>query len=245
MNDTHGQQGEGWIGFDLDGTLAKYDGWKGFDHIGDPIGPMVALLKKLHAEGTKVKILTARVAPKDRQEVRPNPYVENHWCITSPDDMPWALKDKWTPREYIQDWCWRVLGFVPEITHEKDCFMLDLYDDRCHQVVPNTGETVEGQRDELAAKVEAIRKELVTRPMHEVYTVHVVKKPVDIRWASRILIFFTGLFAGLTVSVWLVSWAVREYGGESETRLHDALEEYMKVQAHGRVVDIVSEAVGR
>ena len=34
MNDTHGETGKGWYGFDLDGTLAKYDGWKGIDHIG-------------------------------------------------------------------------------------------------------------------------------------------------------------------------------------------------------------------
>ena len=28
---------EHWHGFDLDGTLAKDDGWKGKDYIGDPI----------------------------------------------------------------------------------------------------------------------------------------------------------------------------------------------------------------
>ena len=26
-----------WIGVDLDGTLARYDGWKGIEHIGEPI----------------------------------------------------------------------------------------------------------------------------------------------------------------------------------------------------------------
>lgn len=26
MNDTHGVEGKGWYGFDLDGTLAKYVG---------------------------------------------------------------------------------------------------------------------------------------------------------------------------------------------------------------------------
>lgn len=29
MNDTHGETGKGWYGFDLDGTLAKYDKWFG------------------------------------------------------------------------------------------------------------------------------------------------------------------------------------------------------------------------
>lgn len=27
----------GWIGVDLDGTLAEYHGWKGVDHIGPPV----------------------------------------------------------------------------------------------------------------------------------------------------------------------------------------------------------------
>ena len=36
MNDTHGVEGEGWYGFDLDGTLAEYDKWEGISHIGKP-----------------------------------------------------------------------------------------------------------------------------------------------------------------------------------------------------------------
>ena len=56
--DSHGVNGEKWVGFDLDGTLAKYDGWKGIDHIGDPIKPMCDLIKKLHSDGKLVKILT-------------------------------------------------------------------------------------------------------------------------------------------------------------------------------------------
>ena len=32
----------GTIAVDLDGTLARYDGWKGIDHIGDPIPLMVS-----------------------------------------------------------------------------------------------------------------------------------------------------------------------------------------------------------
>jgi len=39
--DTHGQNGRPWIGVDLDGTLAHYDGWKGPTHIGAPIHKMV------------------------------------------------------------------------------------------------------------------------------------------------------------------------------------------------------------
>lgn len=34
-----------WVGVDLDGTLAHYEGWKGTEHIGAPIWPMVERIK--------------------------------------------------------------------------------------------------------------------------------------------------------------------------------------------------------
>lgn len=45
---------------DLDGTLAKYNGFKGRDHIGEPIPSMVKRVKDWLAKGTKVVIFTAR-----------------------------------------------------------------------------------------------------------------------------------------------------------------------------------------
>lgn len=56
----------GWIGFDLDGTLATYDGWKGWDHIGDPIQKTVDLAKSFIAKGIEVRILTARASVVSR-----------------------------------------------------------------------------------------------------------------------------------------------------------------------------------
>lgn len=50
----------GWIGVDLDGTLAHYDGWKGIEHIGDPVAPMVERVRQWLAEGQTVKVFTAR-----------------------------------------------------------------------------------------------------------------------------------------------------------------------------------------
>lgn len=50
----------GWIGVDLDGTLAHYTGWKGPDSIGEPIPLMVARVKQWLGMGTTVKIFTAR-----------------------------------------------------------------------------------------------------------------------------------------------------------------------------------------
>ena len=53
---------EPWIGVDLDGTLAHYDGFKGEDHIGEPVPAMLDRVKKWLEAGKKVKIMTARVS---------------------------------------------------------------------------------------------------------------------------------------------------------------------------------------
>jgi len=50
----------GWIGVDLDGTLAYYDGWKSSSHIGDPIPRMAERVRKWLAKGQEVRIVTAR-----------------------------------------------------------------------------------------------------------------------------------------------------------------------------------------
>lgn len=113
-NHTHGVDGKGWYAFDLDGTLAVDDGWKGIEHIGEPIKPMVDLMKRLNAEGKLVKILTARVFPRS-------------------DSNPGDAK------KYIVAWCEKNLGFVPEIVCQKDPLMIYLFDDRCVQVEKNTG----------------------------------------------------------------------------------------------------------
>ena len=44
--------------------------------------------------------------------------------------------------EAIRDWCRRHIGQVLTITCVKDFAMVELYDDRCVQVRPNTGELV-------------------------------------------------------------------------------------------------------
>lgn len=50
----------GWVGVDLDGTLAEYGGWKGHGHIGAPIPKMLARVKAWLAAGVLVKVFTAR-----------------------------------------------------------------------------------------------------------------------------------------------------------------------------------------
>lgn len=60
-----------WIGVDLDGTLAKDTGWKGIEHIGEPIQPMVDKINRWLKAGKTVKIFTARA-----EEPKAVPYVK-------------------------------------------------------------------------------------------------------------------------------------------------------------------------
>lgn len=104
----------GWIGVDLDGTLAHYDGWKGHHHIGDPIGPMIARVKAWLMMGHKVKIFTARV---------------------SMDDM----EVKSEVIGFIHLWCLKNGLPKLEVTNVKDFGMIELWDDRAIGVEMNTG----------------------------------------------------------------------------------------------------------
>jgi len=103
---------EGWVGMDLDGTLAFYDKWRGEEHIGAPIPSMVKYIKRLLSRGYKVKIFTARVMNGERQ-------------IT-----------------IIQDWLEKQGLPRLEVTNVKDFKMIELYDDRCITVATNTGQFI-------------------------------------------------------------------------------------------------------
>lgn len=48
------------IAIDLDGTLAYFDGWKGIEHIGNPIPSVVEKLIEKKNEGYAIKIFSAR-----------------------------------------------------------------------------------------------------------------------------------------------------------------------------------------
>ncbi len=107
---------KGWIGVDLDGTLAHYDGWKGTHHIGAPIKPMVRRVKRWIAAGREVRIFTARVDER-----------YNNVAIA---------------RQVIMCWGVSVLGHILPVTNVKDADMLELYDDRAVQVEKNTGRLI-------------------------------------------------------------------------------------------------------
>jgi hypothetical protein len=126
------QTKRGWIGVDLDGTLAHYDGWKGIEHIGEPIPQMVARVKRWLREGRTVKIFTARV---DGGEV----------ALSMGDANGVQARDVAAVRRHIETWCQRHIGQVLPITNVKDYGMYEIWDDRAKQVVPNTGMAVEDQ----------------------------------------------------------------------------------------------------
>lgn len=110
---------EDWIGFDFDGTLARDDNVD-FPALGEPIQPMVNLMKKYIILGTKVKVVTARMSD-------PNP------------------SRRVMHRRMIQEWLAKHVDANTdiEITCMKDFRMKLLYDDRARQVIRNKGVVVE------------------------------------------------------------------------------------------------------
>lgn len=119
----------GWIGVDLDGTLAHYDGWKGPDHIGEPIAPMVERVKAWLAKGCEVRIFTARYDGGEVALAMGNPNGE-------------YFRDRGRVARVIQDWTEKHIGVRLPVTNVKDFGMVELWDDRCVQVIQNTGEPV-------------------------------------------------------------------------------------------------------
>lgn len=111
----------GWIGVDLDGTLAKYDGWVSADNIGEPVTPMLDRVKAWLAAGLEVRVFTARV---------------------SHDGSAKRLLEADKARIAITEWCKLHVGVALPVTCCKNFAMIELWDDRCVQVRPNTGEMV-------------------------------------------------------------------------------------------------------
>lgn len=106
----------GWIGVDLDGTLAHYSGWKGIDHIGEPVPRMMDRVRTWLAEGRTVKIFTARVSA---------PEPERTAVIAA-----------------VHGWL-QEHGLPPlEVTNVKDFGLVELWDDRAVRVRMNTGEVI-------------------------------------------------------------------------------------------------------
>src|SRR5690242_5094505 len=99
----------GWIGVDLDGTLATYGGWKGPGHIGEPIPVMVERVKNWLAAGQEVRIFTARAAA-------------SNMVNESGDADNKAFADQQIT--LIGDWCELHIGQRLAVTATKDFAMI-------------------------------------------------------------------------------------------------------------------------
>lgn len=108
---------------DLDGTLAKYEGWVNINHIGDPIPVMVMRVRRWLFEGRVVKIFTARMSR-----------------LTSPD--PEARAEGRLAEKRIQEWCVKYFGVPLEVTCIKGFDGEEFWDDRAVSVETNTGRII-------------------------------------------------------------------------------------------------------
>lgn len=108
----------GWIGVDLDGTLAREHPGIADGNIGEPIPAMVQRVILWLQQGKDVRIFTAR----------------------ADDPMPGEINR-------IRTWCQMHLGAVLPITNKKDRDMKELWDDRAIQIIKNTGQRADGRLD--------------------------------------------------------------------------------------------------
>lgn len=108
-------QSPGWIGFDLDGTLAHHvRGNRDMMFIGTPISKTVDMVKRFLERGWEVKIVTARATNATEQQ-----------------------------RQLMANWCQKHIGRVLPIVSCKDEKMMVLFDDRACSVESNTGKILQ------------------------------------------------------------------------------------------------------
>ena len=115
----------GWVGTDLDGTLAEYTEYKGWQHIGKPIPGVLNFIKKLRAAGIPVKIFTARCSAESR----------------AVDGLTFEQVEK-----VIQDWTEEHIGERLPVTAEKGCSMICFLDDSAVQIDKNKGTLTAGSK---------------------------------------------------------------------------------------------------
>jgi len=104
------------IAVDFDGTLVEYNGFKGIEHIGEPIQPMMDRVHKWIAEGKEVCIFTARVSEGGDDAARAEHYI----------------------RAFLMK---HGLGHL-DVTATKHKKFQEFWDDRAVQVEHNTGLTI-------------------------------------------------------------------------------------------------------
>lgn len=118
----------GWIGVDLDRTLAHYGRWEGPMVIGMPIWPMVHRIKTWLSQGKEVRIFTARYSGFDL-------------------DIPEGVELRAAVASNIQDWLEEQCSLPRlQVTCEKDYACTEIWDDIAVSVIPNTGMPVADRR---------------------------------------------------------------------------------------------------
>lgn len=127
-----------WIGVDLDGTLAHYEGWEvNHNKIGEPVQPMLRRVIDWLNNHQEVRIFTARVSAKG--------------------------SDYHVQVRLIQEWCLKHIGKVLPITCMKDFYMVELWDDRAVTVQRNTGRVISDEYREGLRSLEAAANALRER----------------------------------------------------------------------------------
>ena len=112
----------GWIGVDLDGTLALT--CSNTREIGAPIAPMLARVHDWLDQGIEVRIVTARVGASG---------------VVLRDGTVDDQRNAERQRALIDAWCVEHVGQSLPITASKDIRMLELWDDRAVQVEKDKG----------------------------------------------------------------------------------------------------------
>jgi hypothetical protein len=139
----------GWIGVDLDGTCFTYHKWVGWNVFGEPIQPMIDRIRAWRAEGREVRVVTARVGLPIRYTNGAETYSSRliNTCHITGEYFSDCMMIS-----AIQDLLIKHVGERLPVQCYKDVHMIELWDDRAVQVVPNTGQTLaEAHAAELSA----------------------------------------------------------------------------------------------
>lgn len=112
----------GWIGVDLDGTLALT--CSNTREIGAPVAPMLSRVHDWLDQGIEVRIVTARVGASG---------------VTLRDGTVDDQCNAERQRALVGAWCVEHVGQSLPITASKDIRMLELWDDRAVQVEKDKG----------------------------------------------------------------------------------------------------------
>lgn len=93
------------LAVDLDGTLAEFDHWRGYTHIGKSIKKTASLVRKAKKEGAYIIIFTCRTTTADNEPYLLSLNVVSEWLEKNkiPFDKIWTGAGKPFANLYIDD----------------------------------------------------------------------------------------------------------------------------------------------